>query len=190
MFDKLTLLFKEALLLTHLVIKFYFYIICVPVGFATGIWITSQQLSLMDVPSWCYHVVSKRFIKEPAHHLLLTRANWYSFVSQLISSVNRKAHVKELWCNSFLGPISIFTQTPNLNPTSNSDDWNGGMVTQYCGFPAGVWTSPELTGGWIFSPVRRFNDRRVTLIWHFCFSDQFKFKYLIYIIYYNNIELN
>lgn len=37
MFPKLTLMFQEAVLLIHLVTKFYFQIIFVPVGLATGL---------------------------------------------------------------------------------------------------------------------------------------------------------
>lgn len=55
-FHKLTLLFQEALPLVPLVIKSYFYIIFVPVGLATGSWITSQQLFLMDLAQCYYHV--------------------------------------------------------------------------------------------------------------------------------------
>lgn len=67
-FPALTLLFQEALLLIRFVMEFYFCIIFVLVGLATGKWIRSWQKFLMDLPQWYYHVAWWGFIKGPANH--------------------------------------------------------------------------------------------------------------------------
>lgn len=78
---------------------------------------------------------SKRFIKEPANQFFLltrwdlSRASSFQLMYllclpvRLTSSVNGKPLVIELWCASFLRPMPLFTQSPNLNTTSVYAIW-------------------------------------------------------------------
>lgn len=71
-FFKLTLLFQEALPLTHSVIKFYFYIIFCPGWLSNWIMNNIPAAILMDIAQWHYHCQGELY-KKASESFLLTR---------------------------------------------------------------------------------------------------------------------